>query len=87
VTLSDAFEDIDTEIDGILEKISEAIDFLEKEKKDEAVEILIDVEESLLDFLGYEECECEEEEMAEEVKKETKKEKKPAKKGKGSKKG
>ncbi len=77
--LTEAFNEIDSQIDEMLDEISEAIDLLEKDKKEEAMEILVDLEENLLDFLGYEECECEEEEKEEEAEEE---EEKPAKKSK-----
>ncbi len=84
--LMDAFEDIAESIDEMLVKISEAIDLLEKENQEEATEILMEVEDELMDFLGYPEegCECEECEEEEEV--EEKEVKKKSKKEKHSKK-
>ncbi len=68
VTLGTAFEDLDNELESMLDMISEALDLLEKDKKDEAMEMLADLEEAMLDFLDYEEAEEEEaeEEEAEE---------------------
>lgn len=60
VTLGTAFEDLDNELESMLDMISEALDLLEKDKKDEAMEMLADLEEAMLDFLDYEEAEEEE---------------------------
>ena len=60
VTLGTAFEDLDNELESMLDMISEALDLLEKDKKEEAMEMLADLEEAMLDFHEYEECEEEE---------------------------
>jgi len=77
VTLGTAFEDLDNELESMLDMISEALDLLEKDKKEEAMEMLADLEEAMLDFLDYEECE---EEDIEEVLEEEIEEPAPAKK-------
>ena len=60
VTLGTAFEDLDNELESMLDMVSEALDLLEKDKKDDAMEMLADLEEAMLDFLDYEEAEEEE---------------------------
>ncbi|HPT74638.1 MAG TPA: hypothetical protein PKX52_07030, partial [Methanomassiliicoccaceae archaeon] len=82
VTLGTAFEDLDNELESMLDMISEALDLLEKDKKEEAMEMLADLEEAMLDFLDYEECEEEDiEEVLEEEIEEPAPAKKPAAKG------
>ncbi|NLK25717.1 MAG: hypothetical protein GX307_03955 [Euryarchaeota archaeon] len=60
VTLGTAFEDLDNELESMLDMVSETLDLLDKGKKDEAIEMLANLEEAMLDFLDYEECEVEE---------------------------
>jgi len=43
VTLGTAFEDLDNELESMLDMISEALDLLEKDKKEEAMEMLADL--------------------------------------------
>lgn len=66
VTLGTSFEDLNNELESMLDMISEALDLLEKDKKEEAMDMLADLEEAMLDFLDYEEAEDVEEAEAEE---------------------
>ena len=66
VTLGTSFEDLNNELESMLDMISEALDLLEKDKKEEAMDMLADLEEAMLDFLDYEEAEDVEEGEAEE---------------------
>lgn len=59
VTLGSVFEDLDNELESMLDMISEALELVGKDKKEEALELLTDLEEAMLDFLDYEECEGE----------------------------
>jgi peptidoglycan hydrolase CwlO-like protein len=82
VTLGTAFEDLDNELESMLDMVSEALDLMEKNKKEEAMEVLADLEDAMLDFLDYEEVDEEEaaaEVVVEEPKKAAASKKAPAK--------
>ena len=55
VTLGTAFGDIEDELEGMLDIVSEALDLMDNNKDDEAAKLLLDLENKLLDFLDYEE--------------------------------
>ena len=59
-TLGTAFEDMDNELESMLDMISESLDLLEKGEKDEAMDVLAKLENTMLDFLDYEEADEEE---------------------------
>jgi peptidoglycan hydrolase CwlO-like protein len=98
VTLGSAYEDMDNELESMLDMVSEALNLLEKGKKEDAINLLADLEDAMLDFLDYEEVadeEVVEEEKAKEeakpavakaaAKKPAPKKAAPAKKSKGKK--
>ncbi len=78
-TLEESVMEIDDAINDMLDKVSTALDLLEKKEVDEAMSILAECEENMLDYLGYEVCECEEEGEEEAENAEITEEKKPAK--------
>lgn len=88
VTIGTAFEELVDELESMLDMVSESLDLMEKDKKDEAMRVLADLEEAMLDFLDYEEVE-EEPEVVEVPKKDEGKQqgsKKPSPKKSASKK-
>jgi hypothetical protein len=57
VTIGTAFEELVDELESMLDMVSESLDLMEKDKKDEAMRVLADLEEAMLDLLDYEEVE------------------------------
>ena len=59
--LEDLIEEMEETLEEILETIEEARDSLEKKRNKQALELIEEAQDALMDFLGYEECSGDEE--------------------------
>jgi hypothetical protein len=61
-TLDDYLEGISDDLEEVFDQIVAAREALEKKNEKKALKLISSAEDMMWDFLGFEECECEDEE-------------------------